>query len=133
MKIRPRPLLLPRLGGRDGLYERIFARGKAAQVGSRYMARRGPAEVVASEFVSEKRRKIFGAAPWPTFSLAGPGGHRDAFNPGTKKLRELAGDPSSIEAVFSCTMGLNATWLLEEALGLSQGTDIPIVIACHHP
>ena len=62
---------------------------------------------------------------WPNVSLFGPGG-----DDGAELLRELAGDPDTLEALFACTMGLNAEAILG-MLGVRR--DVFAVIACHHP
>ena len=62
---------------------------------------------------------------WPNVSLFGPGG-----DDGAELLRELAGEPDTLEALFACTMGLNAEAILG-MLGVRR--DVFAVIACHHP
>ena len=65
------------------------------------------------------------ARPGQNVSLFGSGGHD-----GAELLRALAGDPNTLEALFACTMGLNAEVILS-MLGVRR--DIFAVIACHHP
>lgn len=79
---------------------------------------------------------------WPaSVTMTGPGGHS-----GSDKLRSLVGDPTSIDAIFCSTMGLDAMWLLR-SIGLgprvdelnnkrgapSQDACPRVVMACHHP
>ena len=70
-----------------------------------------------------KRHRPFSA--WPNVTLTGPGGEN-----GADLLRELAGDPDTLEAVFACTMGLNAAAILQM---MGCRCDVFAVFACHHP
>ena len=70
-----------------------------------------------------KRQRTHAQPSWEQVHLFGPGGED-----GSALLGELAGD--SVEAIFACTMGLNATAILE-MIGVRD--DIFAVIACQHP
>ena len=92
----------------------------------RWLARTSTRKRAAADWCSmEANKRPRRGKAWPNVSLFGPGG-----DDGGELLRELAGEPDTLEALFACTMGLNAEAILG-MLGVRR--DVFAVIACHHP